>query len=246
MYDIRLIPIQGIPMVSVGDDVASLILATLLISGQSLDDGDVLVIAHKIVSRAEGATVDLSTLTPSTTAIELATRTGRRPELVQLILNEARRVVSVKGRVIVTQHRLGYKMSSSGVDFSNSCRPDQAVATLLPRDPDASARHIRDHIQTVTNTTVAVIIIDSCGRDEREGSVGMAIGIAGINHLEEHRQPDLFGNHGLVQIALVDELAAAGSILMGQANEGRPVVIVRGVNYTRNEHPSIQHLLNEV
>lgn len=246
MEEIRLIPVKGIPLVNKGDDIASLIVNADNLGGPNISNGDIIVVTHKIVSKSEGALVDLTNVNPSAEAIELAKRTGRDAELVQVYLDEADKILFVKGRIIVTKHRLGYKMSSSGVDFSNSGQRETKIVTLLPRDPDASARKIRHGLSCATGKETAVIIIDSCGRDEREGSIGMAIGIAGISHLEYREQNDLYGNRTRSQIALVDELAAAASMLMGQADEGIPVVIVRGVRYTVDDQASIKNLLNEV
>ena len=146
--------------------------------------------------------------------------------------------------MVITRHRLGFIMSSSGVDRSNVAAHSHETVVLLPKDPDFSASVVRKNIQALTTKTVSVIINDSGGRSDREGSVGIAIGISGVSAIEYRSQKDLFGNKANSQIALVDELAAAASILMGQANEGVPVVIIRGVNYTPSEDSKIAQILN--
>lgn len=243
MKEVRLIPVGGIPLVNVGDDIAQLIYKACQENSIVIEEGDIIVIAQKIVSKAENSVVNLSTVKPTKRAVKIAEKTGRDPRLVQVYLNEASKVLFIKGRMVITKHKLGFKMSSSGVDKSNVAPLSDEVVVLLPRDPDGSARKIRESMKIITGENIAVIINDSCGRDDRDGSVGMAIGIAGISHLEFRSQKDLFGNESSSRIALIDELAAAASILMGQADEKIPVVIIRGVRYTVDEKASIKNIL---
>lgn len=243
MKEVHLVPVGGIPLVNAGDDIAQLICKSCTENSIVIEGGDVIIIAQKIVSKAEDSIVGLKTIKPTKKALGIAEKTGRDPRLVQVYLNEASKVLFIKGRMVITKHKLGFKMSSSGVDKSNIAPLSDEVVVLLPRDPDGSARKIRESIRNITSENVAVIINDSCGRDDRDGSVGMAIGIAGISHLEFRRQKDLFGNESNSRIALIDELAAAASILMGQADERIPAVIVRGVRYTVDEKASIKNIL---
>jgi len=242
MRSVCLIPVLGIPLVGPGDDIAELICGACVEHSISIEHSDVIVIAHKIVSKAESSIVELNKVIPSEKAKKLAAQTGRDPRLVQVYLDEASEVLFVKGRMVITRHKLGFKTSSSGVDKSNVALRSEGIVVLLPKDPDRSAKRIRAAIRNITGKKIAVIINDSFGRDERDGSVGMAIGIAGISHLELRQQRDLFGNDSNSRIALIDELSAAASILMGQADEAIPVVIVRGVSYTVDEKARIKRI----
>jgi len=244
MGETRLIPIEGIPFIVAGDDIAVLIYEACRRNALSIEDGDIIVIAQKIISKAENRIVSLQSIIPSEKAIELANQTGRDPRAVQVYLDEASEILFIKGKMIITKHRLGFKMSNSGVDSSNVAPWEERIVSLIPEDPDKSARKVRDSIRQIIEKNVAVIINDSCGRDERDGSVGMAIGIAGISPLECRNQTDMFGNHSGSRIALIDELAAAASILMGQADEKIPVVIIRGVSYTIDNQADITRILN--
>ncbi|MCX6810044.1 MAG: coenzyme F420-0:L-glutamate ligase [Candidatus Berkelbacteria bacterium] len=238
---VRAVP--GIPLVIEGSDLGMLIHEAAKTEGYSVHDNDVLVVAQKIVSKAEGATVNLAQIVPTKHARQLAEQTGRDARLCQVYLDESTEVILVKGKTVVTRHRLGFIGSGSGVDRSNVALHNKEIVVLLPRDPDASARKIRQTIFEKTGAKVAVIINDSMGRSDREGSVGMAIGIAGIRHVENRSQRDLFDNPSNSTIALVDELAATASLLMGQADESIPVVIIRGMNFTQDDDASIQNLL---
>lgn len=244
MKSVNLYPLKTIPLVAIGDSIAKLIIEACQGEGLDLNDNDIIVIAQKIISKAEGAIVNLRSVNPSPEALKLAEQTGRDPRLVQVYLDESSELLYTKGRMIITRHKLGFVMSSSGVDRSNVAAHGEETVVLLPQDPDGSARRIREKIRTALKKDVAIIINDSGGRPDREGSVGLAIGLAGISALEIRAQIDLFGNPSNSQIALVDELAAAASMLMGQADESTPVVIIRGVNYSSNEQSKITDILN--
>lgn len=202
-----------------------------------------LVVAHKIVSKAEGAVVRLADVEASPRAQELAQKTGRDPRVCEVYLRESSQVLETRGRMVVVRHRLGYVHTCAGVDGSNVAPRADGMVVVLPRDPDASARRIRETIRKLTDADVAVIISDSGGRPDRGGSIGESIGLAGIRHMEQRDQRDLYGNPARPDIALVDELAAAASTIMGQADERRPAVVIRGVPYTRDEAASISRLL---
>jgi coenzyme F420-0:L-glutamate ligase/coenzyme F420-1:gamma-L-glutamate ligase len=229
---LELLALPGIPMVRAGDDLAALIIDAL--GPRELRDRDVLVVAQKIVSKAEGRTVDLAVITPSPEAEKLAEETGKDPRTVEVILRESTRVVRSRPNLIIVQHRLGFVMANAGVDQSNVAPADGVHRVLLlPRDPDASAEALRAKLQQRYGVAVGVIISDSFGRAWRRGTCGIAIGAAGLPSLIDLRgQPDLFGRTLEVSIiGFADEIAAAASLLQGQAAEAQPVVLVRGLDW---------------
>lgn len=243
-WDLLFRALPGIPAIKPGDDLAQIIVAAAEKDHFAFEDGDVVVVASKIVSKAENRMVNLADVTPSDRAMRLAERTGRDARLCQLYLDESRAVLNVKGRHVVTVDRRGFQGTGAGVDMSNIAPRSAGFAILLPDDPDASARRIRDGIRKSTRRTVAVIVSDSFGSDLRDGAYGAAIGIAGIRHLEEpHDEKDLFGNPSRPLMNRVDELASAASILMGQTDAAVPVVIGRGATYTVDENARLAPLL---
>jgi coenzyme F420-0:L-glutamate ligase/coenzyme F420-1:gamma-L-glutamate ligase len=229
-----LTPIDGLPNIGSGDDLAALTIAQLQHSDMALRGGDVLVFAQKVVSKAEGRLVELASVTPSARAREVAAETQKDPRLVELILSEARRVVRSRPGVLIVEHRLGFIVANAGVDQSN-VGPSDGVerALLLPRNPDASAAKLRSALEDHFRVPVGVIINDSFGRPWRLGTAGVALGVAGMPALNDLRgTPDLFGRPLMVTTsAFADEIAAAASLVMGQAGEGRPVVLVRGLRW---------------
>jgi coenzyme F420-0:L-glutamate ligase/coenzyme F420-1:gamma-L-glutamate ligase len=241
--DLIIFSVPGIPLVNQGDDLGQIIYDRIICHRKNLEDGDVVVVAQKIISKAEGAVVRLGDVTPSEFAQRLAQQTGRDPRLCQLYIDESSEIIRVTGRMVITRHRFGFQCSSAGVDRSNLAPHEAGVALLLPRDPDLSAARLRARLEELSRAKLAVIISDSFGRSERHGSIGTAIGIAGIRHMEERVERDLFGNPSNTKIALVDELAAGASVLMGESAEGRPVVVVRGAHYTFDDGASIKPLL---
>jgi coenzyme F420-0:L-glutamate ligase/coenzyme F420-1:gamma-L-glutamate ligase len=228
--------LPGMPLVEPGDDLASLILGALQSAGLILEDGDVLAVAQKVVSKAEDRLVNLNEVTPSPEAERLGLETEKDARLVHLILEESREVLRTRPGLIIVEHRLGFVCANAGVDNSN-VRGSTGLAKdwvlLLPQDPDASAQDLRRRIREAAQTEVGILIIDSHGRAWRMGTVGIAIGVAGFPALVDLRGwPDLYGDMlRVTQVGLADELAAAASILMGQAAEGRPVIHVRGLPY---------------
>ena len=236
MRELRLTALPGIPEVRAGDDLVQVICAAISGTDTTLRSGDVIVIAQKIVSKAEGRAVALETIDPSPRAHELARTADKDPRVVELMLQESREVLRAKPGVIIVEHRLGFVMANAGIDQSNV--PGSAdVALLLPENPDASAQRIRDGLHAVCAVEIGVIINDSFGRAWRNGVTGVAIGVAGIPALL-----DLRGNTDregrvlrVTQVAAADELAAAASLVMGQADEGCPVVLARGFPYARRE-----------
>lgn len=225
------IALAGIPLIRPGDDLAGHILAGLAATGLSLEDGDVLVIAQKAVSKAEGRYVDLRTVEPSERARELAAATAKDPRVVELILRESAEVVRHRPGVIVVAHRLGYVLANAGIDASNVEPEGEAERVLLlPEDPDASCARLRAELAQRTGKDVGVIVNDSIGRAWRLGVIGTALGCAGLPALLDLRgAPDLFGRPLYsTQTAPADELAGAASLLQGQADEGTPIVLIRG------------------
>jgi coenzyme F420-0:L-glutamate ligase/coenzyme F420-1:gamma-L-glutamate ligase len=212
-----------------------LILEALARAGLSLLDGDLLVVAQKVVSKAEGRQVELARVQPSPRALQLAQETEKDPRLVQVILSESKDVLRARPGLIVVEHRLGFVCANAGVDHSNV--QGEGVVLMLPLDPDASARRLRADLERASGARIGVMIIDSHGRAWRTGTVGVAIGVAGLPALLDLRgRPDLFGEVLMsTQVGLADELAAAASALMGQADEGRPVIHVRGLPYPLRE-----------
>lgn len=228
--------VPGIPLIKPGDDLAGIILKALSGSNIGLQDGDILVLAQKIVSKAEGCLVNLNDVTPSPRAHDLAAETGKDPRLVEVILGESREVLRTRPGVMIVEHRLGFVCASAGVDHSNvggdPNHADDWVLTL-PKDPDASARALQARIEAARGVRVGVLIIDSHGRAWRLGTVGVTIGLAGVPGVQDMRGwPDLFQFQlRITQVGVADELAAAASLMMGQAAEGLPVVHVRGFPY---------------
>jgi coenzyme F420-0:L-glutamate ligase / coenzyme F420-1:gamma-L-glutamate ligase len=229
---LELFALPGLPMVRAGDDLPALILAGLDRAGQVLHDRDVVVIAQKIVSKAEGRTVDLADVRPSAEAVRLAGEVGKDPRVVEVVLSESVKVVRSRPNLMIMQHRLGFVMANAGIDQSNVAEPDgHQRVLLLPLDPDGSAEAIRSRL--ARHADIGVVISDSFGRPWRRGTAGVAIGSAGIPSLIDLRgQPDLFGRKLEVSIiGFADEIAAAASLLQGQAAEAQPVVVVRGLTW---------------
>ena len=232
---IELHAVPGLPMVQAGQDLAKLLGDALDTSKLRPRAGDVLVVAQKIVSKAEGRTVDVATVTPSAEAEKLGAEISKDPRLVEIVLSESRRVVRARPNLLIVEHKLGFVMANAGVDQSNVAPADGVQrALLLPVDPDGSAEALRVRLSARFGVELAVIISDSFGRAWRRGTVGVAIGAAGLPALIDLRgQPDLFGRTLEVSlIGFADEIAAAASLLQGQAAEARPVVLVRGLDWT--------------
>ncbi len=213
--------------------MAALLLAALGRAGLALQDGDVVAVAQKIVSKAEGRQVRLADVTPSARAVELAAQVGKDARLVELILRESTEVSRLRPGVIIVRHRLGFTSANAGIDRSNVQTEggEEEAVLLLPLDPDASAAALHDTLQVNTGATVGVVITDSHGRPFRLGTVGVAIGVAGLPALWDRRgEADLYGyrlQH--TDVGLADEIAAAAGLLMGQAAEGLPAVLLRGL-----------------
>jgi len=238
---LTLTPLIGIPLVQPGDDLASILLQALRQTGLSLVDGDILVLAQKIVSKSEGRLVQLSQVSPTPRAVELAAQTEKDPRLVELILRESREVLRTRPGTIIVEHRLGFVCANAGIDHSNvgdsHLELPEECMLLLPENPDTSAQRLRQCLGEATGARIGVLIIDSHGRAWRLGTVGLAIGLAGLPGLADLRgQPDLFGYRlRITEVGVADELAAAASLVMGQADEGTPAIHVRGFPYPLRE-----------
>lgn len=234
MPALTLTALEGIPEVVEGDDLVQIIADGLHRTGIVPADGDVLVVAQKVVSKSEGRRVALSGVEPSARARELAEVTRKDPRLVELVLRESVEVLRAKRDVIVVEHRRGWIMANAGIDMSNVDAGGEFVL-LLPEDPDASCAALRAGLSGLAD--FGVVINDSFGRAWRNGVTGTALGVAGLPGLVDLRgRPDRFGRElRTTEVAVADELAAAASLLMGQADEGRPVIHARGVPYDRRE-----------
>ena len=239
---LTLTPLSNIPLIRRDDNLADIFVSSLLESNILIQDNDILALAQKIVSKAEGRAVNLTTVNPSQRALELARETEKDARVVELILQESNEVLRTRVGVIIVEHRLGFVCANAGIDHSNVHPPllmgeglgvREDWVLLLPENPDRSAESIRRQVEEKTGRKISVLIIDSHGRAWRNGTVGIAIGIAGLPALEDLRgKPDLFGYQlQVTQVGVADELAAAASLVMGQAAEGTPVVHVRGFPY---------------
>lgn len=233
MSQLVLTTLSNIPLVRRGDDIAQIILNGLRDSTIEVAQDDVIVIASKIISKSEGCVVCLDDVEPGAMAMELADTTKKDPREIELMLQESSGIVRARRGLIVTRHRLGFVSANAGIDHSNVEEGAGQYVLLLPRDPDASAQAIRDTLYARIGAQVAVIIADSHGRPHRLGTVGIAIGAAGLPALEDWRgRQDLFGYElKYTDIGLADMLASAATLLFGQAREGTPVVHVRGATW---------------
>lgn len=228
--NLSLTALPNIPDVRRGDDVGRLLLEALGRAGLVLQDGDVVAVAQKIVSKAEGRLVRLADVEPGERAVELAAQVGKDPRLMELILSESEEISRLRPGVIVVRHRLGFTSANAGIDRSNIGEGEERVL-LLPLDPDASAWRIRETLAE-GGASVGVVITDSHGRPFRLGTVGVAIGVAGLPALWDRRgEPDRYGYRlAHTDVGVADEIAAAAGLLMGQAAEGQPAVLVRGLH----------------
>jgi coenzyme F420-0:L-glutamate ligase/coenzyme F420-1:gamma-L-glutamate ligase len=229
-------PLQNIPLIRRDDSLADIILNSLQETNIQLQDHDILVLAQKIVSKAEGRMVNLASVAPSPRAAELASKTEKDARLVELILQESNEVVRTRTGVIIVEHKLGFVCANAGIDHSNVSGEGDANeenVLLLPENPDKSASILREQIKQRTNKGIGIMIIDSHGRAWRNGTVGVCIGVSGIPAMiDERGWKDLFGyTLKVTVVGVADELAAAASLMMGQAAEGTPVVHVRGFPY---------------
>lgn len=239
---IEAIPVHLKEDVSANDDLAKLIISSIKKQGQQLRNGDILVIAHKIVSKAEGRTVDLNSVKPSKRAIAIARKHAKDPRVVELILNESKRIVKMKRGKMIVETKHGFVCANAGIDKSNVY--GYRVA-LLPVDPDRSAGKIRAEIKKLTGKNIAVIITDTFGRPFREGQVDVAIGISGLKPFKDYRGlKDMFGKElKVTKIAVADEIASAAELVMGKFDR-IPATIIRGFKY-ENKQGSAKELIRK-
>jgi len=240
---IETFPVTGLPIVNKGDNLASLICQAAEKQGTPVQNGDVIIITHVVVSRAEGNVVNLETVTPSEFAKSVAKRTDKDPRLVEVILQESRTIVRMSNGKLITETKQGVICANSGIDCSNV--PGDNNVALLPEDADQSARIIRQKIMQITGKDVAVIVSDTHGRPLRQGEINIALGIAGFEPLRDRRgEKDLFGYTIKVKrTAIADELASAAELVIGQTNEGIPVAIIRGYPYLKSEKAKATKLI---
>jgi coenzyme F420-0:L-glutamate ligase/coenzyme F420-1:gamma-L-glutamate ligase len=243
LNSIKIIGIKGLPIVKEGNNLAELLCKAAEKQGTPIQDGDIIVITHVIVSRAEGRILNLDKIKPSEFAKKIAEPYEKDPALVEIVLREAVNIVRMGDGKLITETKQGFVCANSGVDKSNV--PGERVVALLPANPDISAQKIREEIRNLTGRDVAVIISDTHGRPLREGEINIAIGVAGLKPIRDRRnEKDLFGYVLRVkQTAIADELASAAELVIGQADEGIPVAIIRGYNYPKSEDAKATELI---
>jgi coenzyme F420-0:L-glutamate ligase/coenzyme F420-1:gamma-L-glutamate ligase len=240
---IQIIGLEGLPIIKEKDDLAELICSSAKKRGVCIEDGDAIVVTHVVVSRAEGNVVNLDTIEPSEFAKSLGQRIDKDPALVEVVLRQSKSIVRMGNGNIITETTHGFVCANAGVDRSNV--PGERNAVLLPVNPDRSAQRIRRKIRKITGKDVAVIISDTNGRPLRDGQINVAIGVAGIEPIRSRiGEKDLFGYVLKVKrIAIADELASAAELVIGQADEGVPVAIIRGYVYPKSEKAKANRLI---
>jgi coenzyme F420-0:L-glutamate ligase/coenzyme F420-1:gamma-L-glutamate ligase len=242
---IRAIPLRIFGDVKSGDRLYSLILRALISNKVTLENGDIIVIAQKIVSKAEGQIVRLNSLTPSSFAMQLAEAYKKDPRLTELIIRQSKSIVRISNGIIISETRHGFICANAGVDQSNVMNSEE-TALLLPDDPDASAKQIMYMLKEKTNKEIAVVITDSFGRPFRNGQTNVAIGLAGMVPIKSYvGEEDMYGKKlRVTEIAIVDELASAAELVMGKS-KGIPVAVIKGFNFVKSESASIDELIRE-
>ncbi len=232
------------PLIQPGQDVSDEIINAIASESILVDDGDVIAIAQKIVSKSENRYLDISSLSPADEAKTLSKQIDKDPKFIQAILNESKKVVRYRMGVLIVEHKLGFIHANAGIDRSNIDQ-EQDIVLLLPEDPDESAKEISQSLSQFFKKNVSVIITDTMGRPFRNGIVGFTIGSHNIECiLDERGQKDLYGNElKVTQIGIADELAAAASLLMGQAAQKKPVVIIKGYKFKQNNLSDSQSLI---
>jgi len=237
MNEFNNVEIISIPInddIQEGNDIVNLILESLKEKQESLKENDVIVITHKIISKSEGRTIDLTKIIPSEEAKKISFRTGKDPRLVELIISQSNEIIKIEREIIITETKHGFVCANSGIDTSNVGKSNHVV--LLPVDPDKSAREIRNYIKSRTRISVAVIISDTFGRPFRKGQVNVAIGVAGIDPIKSYiGDSDMYGNIlRVTEIAIADEIASAAELVMGKSLRV-PVAIVRGFDFSSHD-----------
>lgn len=243
MDKIEIIPVQGLPLIKEGDNIGQMLVNATERQGTPIQDGDVIVITHVVVSKAEGNIINLDTIQPSEFAKTIAKQTEKDPALVEVVLREAKSIARMGNGNIITETKHGWYCANSGVDRSN-VSGERNVAPL-PTDPDKSAAEVRKKIKETTAKDVAVIISDTHGRPLRDGEINVAVGVAGFKPLRDRRgEQDLYGYTLRVKrTAIADELASAAELVIGQANEGVPAALIRGYAYPKSEDAKATELI---
>lgn len=243
MNQVKIIPIINLPIIKSGDDLALLICKASKNQKTPIEEGDIIVITHVVVSKAEGTLVDLQTVVPSKFARNVAKLTNKDPKLVEIILRESKRIIKMRNGKMITETHQGIICANSGIDQSNVS--GNSVIALLPKDPDLSAHKIRTKIHELISKNVAVIISDTHGRPFRQGEINIALGAAGFEPLRDRRgEKDLFGyTIKIKRTAIADELASAAELVIGQTNEGIPAAIIRGYTYLKSEIATAKKLI---
>jgi len=245
MGNVQIIEVKGLPIIKKGDNLSKLISSAAECQGTAIEDGDIIVITHVVISRAEDAVVNLDEVTPSEFAKNVAKQVEKDPALVETIFRESKSIVRMGDKHLICETRHGLICANAGIDKSNV--PGERIVALLPRNPDRSARIIRRKMRKLTGKDVAVIISDTHGRPLREGEINIAIGVAGIEPIRPRiGETDLFGYTLKVKrTAIADELASAAELVIGQTDEGIPVAIIRGYNYPKAEKAKAKELIRK-
>jgi coenzyme F420-0:L-glutamate ligase/coenzyme F420-1:gamma-L-glutamate ligase len=245
MNRVQIIGVEGLPIVKKGDNLAKLVCTAAKNQGTPIENGDIIVATHVVISRVEGNVVNLDEVIPSEFAKNVARQAEKEPALVETVLKESKSIVRMGDKHLICETRHGFVCANAGVDKSNV--PGERNVALLPRNPDRSARIIRRKIKKFTGRDVAVIISDTHGRPLREGEINIAIGVAGINAIRPRvGETDLFGYTLKVKrTAIADELASAAELVIGQTNEGIPVAIIRGYQYLKSEKAKAKELIRK-
>jgi coenzyme F420-0:L-glutamate ligase/coenzyme F420-1:gamma-L-glutamate ligase len=243
MVKVEVFPVENLPIVKEGDDLGELICSATKKQGTPIQEGDIIVVTHIVVSRAEGNIINLDDIVPSPTAKAIAKDMGKDPALIEVILRETKSIIRIGDGHLITETKHGLICANAGVDRSNI--PGERNVAPLPKDPDLSARRIRQRIKDLTGKDVAILISDTHGRALRSGQINVAVGVAGMKPIRDRRgENDLFGYTLRVkQTAVADELCSAAELVIGQANEGIPVALIRGYPYQKSEEASLKELL---
>jgi len=242
VHTVKVIAVENLPLIKEGDNVGQLIVEAAEKQNTPIQEKDVIVVTHVVVSKAEGNVVNLDEVVPSQQAKEIALKTGKEPTLVEVILRETKEIIRLNKNTIITETKNGIICANAGVDRSNVSGDRNVVP--LPKNPNVSAQNIRREIKRLTGADVAVIVSDTHGRPFRMGEINVAVGVAGIKPIRDRRgEKDLFGYVlKIKQTAIADELSSAAELVIGQANEGVPVAIIRGYDYQTAEKASAVEL----
>lgn len=240
---IQIIPVQGLPLIKKDDNLGQMLVDATEKQETPIQEGDMIVITHVMVSKAEGNIVNLDSVEPSELAKKIAKETEKDPALVEVVLREAKSIARMGNGNIITETKHGWYCANSGVDRSNV--PGERNVAPLPVDPDKSAKEIRKKIKQATGKDVAIIISDTHGRPLRDGEINVAVGVAGFKPIRDRRgERDLYGYILRVKrTAIADELASAAELVIGQADEGIPAAIVRGYAYAKSEDAKASELI---